>query len=226
MECRSKYSVANLGSIETQKRNSYLFFMIRYYNCANEIETTSGVCKHVTICVNNGTTTVDVARQYFVESHIITKSTVHQVIECLVRGEANVIAGDGFDTAANTVRQFNYSKPYETASSLFSRENFAIVTRQDDSQWSSFVFWVVTAALYAEEQSISQASANSMPLVNLFGSSFTSMLQHSIGAVGSYSDIYERNAASANYSRLPINSLNKSPFGPQHFPPAGLFGLL
>lgn len=151
---------------------------------------------------------------------------MHKVIECLINGDAEVIAGDGFDTAMYTIRtSFNYTGSYNEESTLHSNDTFAIVTRDDDPQWSSFVFLVVTATFYAEEQGISQANANNMPLISLFGESSKYMLVDAIGAVGSYADIYHRNDAGSNYSRSPVNMLNKSPFGPQHHPPSGLFGL-
>lgn len=70
----------------------------------------------------------------------------------------------------------------------------ALVTRQDDHQWSTFVYWIVSALFYAEEQGIEQSSASKMPITNLFGPLYSRMLRDAVEAVGSYSEIYERNA--------------------------------
>jgi hypothetical protein len=172
------------------------------------------------ICVNNGTTTIDRVRQLFPERYIIAVSTEELVEDCLASGEANAIAGDGFDTASATIRQ-RYSGPYQEGTKLFSKESLALVTTQDDPQWTSFVNWIVISTFYAEEQGISQANYSLMPLVNLFGPSYTNMFQNVIRAVGSYADIYERSAASV-FPRTILNKLNTAPYGPEQYPLPGL----
>lgn len=181
---------------------------------------TSGNCKDLLICVNNGTTTIDRVRQLFPERFIIEKATEQLVAECLVTGTANVIAGIGFDTANITIRQF-YTGPYLEGSKLFSQESLALVTRQDDPQWTSFINWIVCATFYAEEDGISQATYNLMPEVNLFGPSYASMFKDVIRAVGSYGYIYKRSAVS-RYPRTILNMLNTAPYGPEQYPLPGL----
>lgn len=181
------------------------------------------MCTNLKICVTNGTTTIDRVRALFPERYFVAKTNKQQVAECLVTGEGNAIAGDGFDTANSTIRAI-YSGPYEPGTKLFSRENFALVTRQDDPQWSSFVYLVVTATFYAEQQGITQRTFQRMPLVNLFGPTFSTMLQSLIEAVGSYAEIFDR-SANSRYPRTEINKLNTNPPGPQHYPPPGLLNL-
>ncbi len=151
--------------------------------------------------------------------------TDQQVIDCLGNGQGNVIAGDGFFTAPATVIEQGYTGAYQTSSSRFSRENLAVVTTQDDPQWSSFVNWVVIASFYAEEQNITQATYLKMSTTNIFGQEFTGMLQNAILAVGSHSEILTRHTAGKHYDIGAINGLNTNPYGPQHFPPGGLFDL-
>jgi hypothetical protein len=55
-------------------------------------------------------------------------------------------------------------------------DNRCLVTRQDDRQFSSFVYWVVASTVYAEEEGITEATADHMPKVNLFGDNFSEML--------------------------------------------------
>ena len=45
------------------------------------------------------------------------------------------------------------------------------MTRQTESQWSDFVYWIVMGLIYAEEVAISaqENSIDDMPIVNLFG---------------------------------------------------------
>jgi hypothetical protein len=73
-------------------------------------------------------------------------------------------------------------------------DNRCLVTRQDDPQFSSFVYWVVASTVYAEERGITQATADRMPkTVNLFGDDFREMLIVAIKSVGSYYEILDRN---------------------------------
>jgi hypothetical protein len=158
---------------------------------------------------------------YFDDRYIIPKLTEEAVYECLVSKESNVIGGFGiFNATVRTV----YNGPYQEGTELFSRDNLAPVTNQDDPQWSSFVTWVMYALYYAEEQGITQATYYKMPRVNLFGSDFTYMFQNIIQAVGSYGEAYNR-IAEKKYPREPINNLNLMD-SPMHYPPPGLFGLV
>jgi hypothetical protein len=63
------------------------------------------------------------------------------------------------------------------------------VTRQDDPNWSSFVYWIVEATFYAEENGIDRLSSNEMPTVALFGEAFTRMFRDAISFVGSYGEL-------------------------------------
>lgn len=81
--------------------------------------------------------------------------------------------------------------------------------------------WVVSAIFYAEEEGITQSAATSMPVVNLFGPLYSRMFRDAIEAVGSYGEIYTRNAED-QIPRGGLNLLNVNPFGPQHYPYPGL----
>lgn len=176
------------------------------------------------ICVTNGTTTIDVVRKLFPDRFIIPTVSKEQAVQCLVTKQSNVVAGNGFDTANATIRLV-YTGSYEEGTKLFTRDNLALVTNQDDQQWSSFVSLVVTGTMYAAELGYSQATFRRMPSVNLFGPAYFNMLRNVIQAVGSYSEVYERSATS-KYPRSVINSISTVPYGPQHFPSPGLFGIV
>lgn len=48
------------------------------------------------------------------------------------------------------------------------------------------------ALFYAEENDITFAKANQMPIVNLFGPTFKRMLRDAIFATGNYGEMYEK----------------------------------
>lgn len=97
----------------------------------------------------------------------------------------------------------------------------ALVTRQDDPQWSDFVYWVVAATFHAEENDITSQNFIEMPTVNLFGDGFTRMFRDTILAVGNYGEIYARNVESIFPRNGTNNMLNLNPPGPQLFPYPG-----
>jgi hypothetical protein len=111
--------------------------------------------------------------------------------------ECNVVAGGLSEVSLvrDKVRETSGSDANFKVRSILrnTTEPLALVTRQDDPQWSDFVHWIVTATFFAEENGITRANANSMPEVFLFGLSYAQMLRQAIAAVGSYAEIYERN---------------------------------
>ena len=123
-------------------------------------------------------------------------------------GEVDVLTGfewnivDDYREPTTTVG-YSFSQPYfyspvtvqaNNATNLtFGGENRCLVTRQDDSQFSSFVFWVAAAPVYAEEQGISQVTANGMPDVHLFSKTYLHMLRDAVYFAGNYTQIYDRN---------------------------------
>ena len=76
-----------------------------------------------------------------------------------------------------------------------------------DPDWTSFVYWVVTATFYAEDIGIDSSSFNEMPEVFAFGEDLRQMFRSSVLAMGSYADIYERNLECA-IPRCGLNKLN------------------
>ena len=114
-----------------------------------------------------------------------------------------------------------YAAQYQFGSTRFDVEPYALITREDDVQFTSFVYWIVSAIFYAEEQDITQNRANRMDLVNLFGSAFSDMFRSAISSVGNYAEIYQRNAE-FEFPRSSVNNLNVQLGGPQHYPIPGV----
>ena len=132
---------------------------------------------------------------------------------------------------------YSFSQPYfyrpvgdlsqydDNVTSMISlaEENRCLVSRQDDPQFASFVYWVVAATIYAEEQGITWATANNMPDVNLFGEDYIKMFRDAIYYSGNYGEIFERNLGNVlpERGRNAINNMNAP--GPQIYVPPGFF---
>ena len=106
-----------------------------------------------------------------------------------------------------------------------------MVTRQDDSQFTSFVNWVVTATFYWEERTLYQVdrggwslSLQDMPEIRLFGEAYRNMFRDALDRLGpnsGYAEFYDKNVASI-LPRGGRNTINKvSTQGPQIYIPSG-----
>lgn len=128
----------------------------------------------------------------------------------------------GPEEGKSNCRGLSLSQPYfyestTTSSADSSGGAHRLMTRQDDLQFPTFVYWVVAALFYAEEAGITQTTANQMPVVNLYGTAFARMFRD---AVGSYGEAYEKNEARVDSipPRGGRNLQNSNPYGPQHYP--------
>jgi len=104
---------------------------------------------------------------------------------------------------------------------LFDGDNRCLVTRQDDPQFSSFVYWTVAALVYADEQNVSKALADILPDVKIFGEDHKGMFRDAVRFAGNYDEIYERNLGVLLPERG-RNAIIDSP-GPQLYVPPGYF---
>jgi general L-amino acid transport system substrate-binding protein len=191
-----------------------------YGACADDLLIIGSSCQNILVCVNSNTTFVSILRGMFPE-HVIVPIDGN-VVDGLVDGSCNVIAGGITEVSLASIRAAGYDGPYQIGTGRYSKDPLALVTRQDDIQWAKFVYWIVSAIFFAEEGGITQAgAAEEMPDVALFGSRFQGMFKNAIGAVGSYGEIYARNAED-EVSRGGLNELNQFLATPQLYPLPGL----
>eukprot|EP00797_Seminavis_robusta_P001133 Sro1070_g237740.2 (661) ;mRNA; r:13714-15696 len=112
---------------------------------------------------------------------------------------------------------FVFGPPYFVDTESMSQ--YAFMTRADDCQWTSFVYWVTTAIIHAEKSSITQVEFHRMPITLLFGEILKLCFQDAISAVGNYGEIYNRTleATSPRSGGNLLNQQEGSSYGPQHF---------
>jgi hypothetical protein len=140
----------------------------------------------------------------------------------LMSGVCNAVAGSFFDVIPSAIRN-DYAGVYEVGVNRFSKQPLALVTRQDDHQWSQLVYWINTALVYAEERNITQdTAAEEMPLMETFGPSLKNMFRQAVNAVGNYGEIYARNVQDEAPRGGP-HDLNIDWSGPLLYPSPGLF---
>jgi hypothetical protein len=171
------------------------------------------------VCVEQATSFAVIVKDTFGDEFALESPTLETIALRFRDGDCNVVAGGTLD---NTVIPGlgGYTGPYDFGSGKFSKDPLALVTREDDPEWTSFVNWVVLATIQAEEQGITQNTGDKMPLLFLFGPLFTRFFRNIIQAVGNYAEMYERNLAPL-LDRVGLNTLNRSPLQPQHYPYPG-----
>lgn len=129
----------------------------------------------------------------------------------------DVVAGHRITLQKMLMSDLVFSTPYFYDN---ADQAFALATQSNDPQWSDFVYWIVMATIYAEEEGITmealQEQSGLMPVVSLFGERFKPMLYDSISTVGSYKQIYERSLETF-IPRSGVNSPNLHLSGPQQF---------
>lgn len=98
-------------------------------------------------------------------------------------------------------------------------EVLGLASNRDYTKFGDFVYWIIMALIYAEEQEITFTNATMMPVVNMFGDHLKQMLIDLVASVGNYGDIYRRTLESSGIPRSGRNQLNdlNSGLGPQQF---------
>ncbi|CAB9506881.1 extracellular solute-binding protein [Seminavis robusta] len=133
------------------------------------------------------------------------------VIDVLV-GVEWTLENDVREPTTNTGYSFSQPYFYAPADDSSFDENLCIATRQDDTQWSAFVWWTAQSIVYAEEKGIFQGDSNEMPLADVFGTALQRMFRDAVNAIGNYKEVYTRNLARIlpRGGRNMLNSLNES----------------
>jgi len=153
------------------------------------------------------------------DNNMVITANLTDSQEKLVSGECNVIAGESGGISKSTLRDAGYpvdsDVEYHVGKNKHTTEVIAIASRSDDIQFSDFVRWIVFGFFHAEEEGITKVDASLMPKTKYFGNSLSRMWKDSVGTVGNYGEIFERNLASL-FERSGRNNLNIMK-GPQMF---------
>jgi general L-amino acid transport system substrate-binding protein len=171
-----------------------------YVECADNLTVAeelldgeqASICEDTRICALDGTTHVDIITQLLPNAQLVSTVEPSHLQSNFVEGLCNVIAGGQFDLSEVLVRDLGYDEDYEFGVNIQSKEPLALVTRNDDPEWSDFVNWVLQALLAAEDEGISSRTSNIIPLTDVFGEAFQEAFRRSVRLVGNYGEIYRR----------------------------------
>jgi len=177
-----------------------------------------GDCDDLKICVDRATTHIDILRQRLPNKAIVEFPT-DVLADGLTDDACNTIAGEKSEISFDTVRSAGYNGPYQIGTSLFSKEPLAMVTRDGDNEWSDFVNWVLRALLYAEQEGITQSTANKLNQTDAFGPQYADMFIKAVGTVGNYGEMYQH--LNGVLPRQGLNLLNVGDTGLMYSLPFG-----
>jgi hypothetical protein len=141
----------------------------------------------------------------------ITLASVDAGFSALANGKIDIFAGAPYSMENDVLEPttglgFAFSPSYFFGGQ-YGSSALSLATREDDSQWSDFVRWIVWCIVYAEEAGIEKNNAVEMPVVDLFGASYHRIFRYVILGLGNYGNIYERNLGSL-LPRSGANMLN------------------
>lgn len=174
--------------------------------CADNLRT-SGECKNISICVVAQTTHEKLLKQLFPPSIILAESA-DGIYKAFLNRTCNVIAGEQYQIAKEVIMDMgDFFEEYELGSKLFLKSPVAMMTRDDDHQWSSFVELVLQSLLAAEAQKITRAHARSLDKISDSGNQYRKIFVNAVAAVGNYGEMFDRNLGSI-IPRTQINFLN------------------
>ena len=175
-----------------------------YVECADRLDSFFGICSNMKLCVLQNTTHETFLRNRFPED-IVIASSAGRTYENFVDGVCNVLAKERNSLALSRLQEFGYEGEYVVGKNFFTKEPLAMVTREDDEQWSQIVDLVLDQLLAAERLGISK---NNVELFNftqpLLGDGID--LSTAVAAVGNFGELYDRHLEES-FSRSRSNLL-------------------
>jgi general L-amino acid transport system substrate-binding protein len=217
-----KYSYSPCPDFILPLLDFFVYFNNRYGDCAAKLDSSSAACQNLKLCVTVGGGFEDQVRSKLFPAERFVVPVPQSLGLSLTNGVCNAVAGSFFDVIPSAIQK-EYDGVYEVDVNRFSKQPLALVTREDDHQWSQLVYWINAGLFYAEERNITlRTAANEMPVVETFGPLLKNMFHRSVSAVGNYGEIYARHVQ-GEAPRGGLHLLNNLS-GPQLYPSPGLFG--
>mmetsp|Transcript_22792 Transcript_22792/g.47345 ORF Transcript_22792/g.47345 Transcript_22792/m.47345 type:complete len:238 (+) Transcript_22792:855-1568(+) len=204
-------------------------------DCADTLDWESDECSDLKVCVNEFTTWYPRTQELFPPDVLVPVPSDDAMYAGLEAGDCNAFSGEGVYVLLSTAVENGYTggdmmmevggdmDPAEVSRSApgwhigantYSKEPLAMVTREDDPQFSDFVNWVLQGLMTAEEQGITAADFaeaapddTPMKLYSGFGDEYETMFKMSVATVGNYGEIYERHLQEI-MPRSGLNMLN------------------
>jgi len=195
-----------------------------YVKCAED-QRRYGGCTSLNICVLQDTTGHDVMIQHFPSDFIVVTSSYDEMVQMIRVGRCNVLS--------ELRSGLTYLASHEEAKDLglivgdktLSKKPLAIVTRQNDREFSDIINWVMQALFFGEEQGITNNTSLCQDYSATIGLETSDLnFLNAVYCVGSYSDIILSNSVRHRGMNQINNGTNgmiySIPFGEIQYPNA------
>ena len=160
-------------------------------------------CKDLVICYIGNTAGRYVEHHFSPEFYVYATDWAN-VFEMFNNGTCNVIAGDRQATAAQ-MWSANLTDANVIGNTTFTNEPLAIVTRNDESEWTDIITWVMRALFFGEKQGIVQNKTlcdNDVSVTDAIQLNYL----NAVYCVGNYKQIFTRSFGPSG--RNQINHIN------------------
>ncbi|KAL9179839.1 hypothetical protein ACHAXT_007809 [Thalassiosira profunda] len=188
-----------------------------YVECAEE-QKRYNECASLRICAGEGSTSADFVQSSFPSDFFVVSSSWQETVEALDNGTCNAAAADQSFLLdfASQLPSFNESS-VQVGGTVRSKSPLAIVTRNDDREFSDVLNWVVQALYYGEEQGLSKNASLCQNDTGALSSPLDLNYNNAVYCVGNYHDIIfdgrQDNPRGMNQINNGTGMLFATPFG-------------
>lgn len=182
-----------------------------FVDCAEALDGFHGICRDLVICSGAGTTH-EVLLQALLPGVEIVDGNFNSLItvfQHMTDGTCNVYASEPIFILEEEFIRNGYGGPFKRGDRFFSKDPLALVTRQDDPEWSGLIDFIINIFFTAEAQNITKTNARELGYLMLEGEDLemASIAVAIVSEFGNYGDLYEKHLESL-LPRQGLNSLS------------------
>jgi len=153
-------------------------------------------CEHIKLCVGIGTTHYTTVQQLLPkEVPLVSTVSSDDNANKLIRGQCNVLAGELISMVEPNLVDLQYER--FKVGRVYSREPLALVTNDNDQEWSALVDLIVNIFFFAEALNITEDNAANRfnelyPPGTYSDMELTRMATKIVSQLGNYGSIYQK----------------------------------
>jgi len=161
----------------------------KFVECAEERKRYD-YCSSLRICTYEGSTGLSFLCSYFPSDFIVVGSSLVEMMDMMRSGACNVMAGNKESLLLNIASiDIPSGGDFVMGDRLMTNEPYAVVTRNDDSEFSDIINWVVQALFYGEEKGLTKSSSLCEMYTNSTRSLSDLNFLNAVYCVGNYGEI-------------------------------------
>ena len=174
-------------------------------------------CSSLLICVVQESNGHGFVQSSFSSHFVTVGSSLEEMEGMLLNDTCNVIAALRSDLLNLAPSVKNSDRKFIVGNELMTKEPLAIVTRNDDREFSDIINWVVHAIFYGEEQGLSKNSSLCQNYTDLTSHHVSDLnFMNAVYCVGNYGEISD-----GELNHMGMNQINNGTTGMLYATPFG-----